>query len=215
MKKSLSLLFLLCVCVLGLCACSLDTTTETNNDSTETQIETQIATEPIPASPMYSLENMTAEEIVQCALDILHEPLDMSCKYSDFMEKLQQTYSNRFYGEYGGDEISWVNYGIEEAMDGSIASDKNGRASLTIMLKDFDTASQVYELLKPHLQNQYNDVKESKSNTSWCLTGSYQDYYHPELGYGHMTIVEMVKMQNYGTNETFYQIRCFSLRYRN
>ena len=217
MKKSLPLLFLLGVFVLGLCACSLDTTTETKNNSTETQIETQITTEPTPAIIMYSLENKTAEEIVQCTIEILHEPLDMSCKYSDFIKKLKQTYSHTLYGEYKGDEISYVSYGIEEAMDGSIAirSADNGVVFLDMKLKDFDKASQVYELLKPHLQPKYKDVKETKGNTRWSLVGSFQDYNHPEATHAGCTIIEMSKCQDNTTNETYYQIRCCTLRDRN
>ena len=58
-------------------------------------------------------------------------------------------------------------------------------------------------------------MKENKSNTRWSLVGSFQDYKYPEMTHVDRTIIEMSKCQDNNTNETFYQIRCCTLRDRN
>lgn len=209
MKRKLYLLLLLCSFVLCLCAC------ENTEAPPETTAPSNVETV-APSKPTYSLENKTAEEIVRCIMNVLDEPLDTSYTYSDFMQKLEQTYSNTLWGEYECDEIAWVNYGVEEAMDGSLTTQSSDNTILAdIKLKDYNTASQVYELLKTRLQTKYQDVKENKNNTIWRFTGSYQDYQKPGLIHVDRTIVEMYKCQDNDTRETFYQIRCCTLRDEN
>ena len=144
--------------------------------ASETVISSELTVVTEPEYQVYSLEDMTSEEIYNLLISFTADvntgdtldnyPNRFSVEPSSFYG-----YSYNFITTDASNYIYSVQVNVQTEMDGTITVNNSSYVYTTLYLNDYTTASDLYDLLYQHYYNSYGDtvqyVNDDRSGTSW------------------------------------------------
>jgi len=199
--------------MMSICACDTDTQTEetTSQNTVYTvavPVETTMETEPVETTiveiPVYSLEGMTADEIIE----IIQNLTDVHT--GDLIEEYpnrfavapsnSDIYEYRFYTSDNRDEVTnciySVNNQVQQEMDGTYTVTYGSHITIEIRLNDYSVAEDLYDKVYDMLCDSPSDEPvvleegyswDNREGTNWDSRIAYEVLTPSDEYYGSMS----------------------------
>lgn len=182
---------------------SENTIDSSSNDASATSDAMPSNTEesiPDEVSRIVSLDGMSANEIADLILSYTATPIEGSTD-EDYMTRFPEAYRsesispNYTYGSiyfpsgtylstvYAESYVQSVDWHYVYNMDGTIhvPYDDYSYSMVSVFISDYDTATEVYNILSAHVYDNHSNIQEITNDSSWGLSDSQYYWYTPTI----------------------------------